>query len=31
MVRVSFRFWLSVYSAGQKYHWFIFLVILVVI
>ena len=23
-VRFSFRFWLSVYSAGQKYRWLIF-------
>ena len=32
-VSVSFRdsfSWFSVYSAGQKYHWLIFLVILVV-
>ena len=29
--RVSFRFWLSVYFAGQKYRWFIFLVVPVLI
>ena len=27
----GFRFWLSVYSAGQKYHWLIFLVIPVLV
>ena len=29
--RVSFRFWPSVYFAGQKYRWLIFLVVSVVI
>ena len=27
LVLFSFRFWLSVYSAGQKYRWLIFLVV----
>ena len=29
-VRVSFRFWLSVYSAWQTYRWLIFLAVPIV-